>query len=96
MATTKQRIHVAARQQLPEGDRLIVDVADRTIGIFRVDGKLYMRGQVIADIACAVGRPGGLDQNQVFVRVGELDLATDGLRGMNLKRRESKFGEGPA
>ncbi len=35
------RHHVAASDQLPDGGRLVVDVGLTTIGIFRVNGRLY-------------------------------------------------------
>jgi nitrite reductase/ring-hydroxylating ferredoxin subunit len=41
MPTTSQKVFVGASDRVPEGTRLVVDVADMTIGIFRVEGKLY-------------------------------------------------------
>jgi nitrite reductase/ring-hydroxylating ferredoxin subunit len=32
---------VARSEQIPEHGRLVVDVEDKTVGIFRVDGRLY-------------------------------------------------------
>ena len=41
MPATSQRIFVGAREKVPEGGRLVVDVGETTIGIFRTSGKLY-------------------------------------------------------
>jgi nitrite reductase/ring-hydroxylating ferredoxin subunit len=41
MSVTSQRAFVGASDRLPEGGRLVVDVGDKTIGIFRVGGKLH-------------------------------------------------------
>lgn len=41
MPTTAQKIFVGPSNEVPEGGRLIVDVAGMTIGIFRFQGKLY-------------------------------------------------------
>ena len=41
MSVTTQRVFVGASERVPEGGRLVVDVGDKTIGIFRVEGKLH-------------------------------------------------------
>jgi nitrite reductase/ring-hydroxylating ferredoxin subunit len=41
MPATSQRVYVGAGERVPEGGRLVVDIGDKTIGIFRVDGNLY-------------------------------------------------------
>ena len=41
MPATTQKIFVGPSSEVPEGGRLIVDVAGMTIGIFRFQGKLY-------------------------------------------------------
>ncbi|MGC2333233.1 MAG: Rieske (2Fe-2S) protein [Candidatus Acidiferrales bacterium] len=41
MPATSQRVYVGAGERVPEGCRLVVDIGDKTIGIFRVEGKLY-------------------------------------------------------
>lgn len=41
MAATTQRVFVGAREKVPEGGRLVVDVGETTIGIFRTGGRLY-------------------------------------------------------
>jgi nitrite reductase/ring-hydroxylating ferredoxin subunit len=41
MPVTSQKVFVGAREQVPEGGRLVVDVAEKTVGIFRVEGRLY-------------------------------------------------------
>jgi nitrite reductase/ring-hydroxylating ferredoxin subunit len=41
MPLTSQRIFVGASERVPEGGRLVIDIGDKTIGVFRVDGKLY-------------------------------------------------------
>lgn len=41
MPTASERVFVSASDHIGDGSRLVVDVGDKTIGIFRVDGKLY-------------------------------------------------------
>ena len=41
MPATSQKTYVGASASVPEGGRLVVDVADKTVGVFRVDGQLY-------------------------------------------------------
>ena len=41
MPATSQRVYVGASARVPEGGRLVVDVGDTTIGIFRFQGQLY-------------------------------------------------------
>jgi nitrite reductase/ring-hydroxylating ferredoxin subunit len=41
MSVTSQRVFVGASERVPEGGRLVIDVGDKTIGIFRVQGQLY-------------------------------------------------------
>lgn len=41
MSVTSERVFVGTSDRVPEGGRLVVDVGDKTIGIFRVGGKLY-------------------------------------------------------
>jgi nitrite reductase/ring-hydroxylating ferredoxin subunit len=41
MPTTSSRVYAGASDAVPEGGRLVVDVGDLTIGIFRTSGKLY-------------------------------------------------------
>jgi nitrite reductase/ring-hydroxylating ferredoxin subunit len=41
MSVTSQRVFVGQSDRVPEGGRLVVDIGDKTIGIFRVGGKLY-------------------------------------------------------
>lgn len=38
---TSQIVLVGPSERVPEGGRLVIDIGDRTIGIFRVEGKLY-------------------------------------------------------
>lgn len=38
MPATSQRVFVGASDRVAEGKRLVVDVGDATIGIFRVEG----------------------------------------------------------
>ena len=38
---TDVRYHAGPSTGVPEKGRLVVDASDRTIGIFRIDGKLY-------------------------------------------------------
>jgi nitrite reductase/ring-hydroxylating ferredoxin subunit len=41
MPATSQRVYVGAGERVLEGGRLVVDIGEKTIGIFRVAGKLY-------------------------------------------------------
>ena len=41
MPATSQRVYVGASASVPEGGRFVVDVGEKTVGIFRVGGKLY-------------------------------------------------------
>jgi nitrite reductase/ring-hydroxylating ferredoxin subunit len=41
MSVASQRVFVGAGERVPEGGRLVIDIGDKTIGIFRVQGKLY-------------------------------------------------------
>jgi nitrite reductase/ring-hydroxylating ferredoxin subunit len=41
MPATTQRVFAGAREKVPEGGRLVIDVGETTIGIFRVGGNLY-------------------------------------------------------
>lgn len=41
MPATTQRVFAGAREKVPEGGRLVIDVGETTIGVFRVGGKLY-------------------------------------------------------
>jgi nitrite reductase/ring-hydroxylating ferredoxin subunit len=41
MPAATQRVFAGAREKVPEGGRLVIDVGETTIGVFRVEGKLY-------------------------------------------------------
>jgi nitrite reductase/ring-hydroxylating ferredoxin subunit len=41
MTSTSQRVFVGTSDKVPEGGRLVIDVGDKTVGIFRFEGKLY-------------------------------------------------------
>jgi nitrite reductase/ring-hydroxylating ferredoxin subunit len=41
MSVTSQRFFVGTSDRVAEGGRLVVDVGDKTIGVFRVGGKLH-------------------------------------------------------
>jgi nitrite reductase/ring-hydroxylating ferredoxin subunit len=41
MSVTSQRVFVGASERVPEGGRLVIDIGEKTIGIFRVQGQLY-------------------------------------------------------
>lgn len=41
MTATSQRVFVGASERVPERGRLVIDVGDKTVGIFRFEGKLY-------------------------------------------------------
>ena len=51
---------------MPEGGRLVVDVGDRTIGIFRVAGKLYAWENICAH------QGGPVCQGKIIPRVTEV------------------------
>jgi nitrite reductase/ring-hydroxylating ferredoxin subunit len=41
MPATSQRVFIGASERVPERGRLVVDVAQKTVGIFRFEGRLY-------------------------------------------------------
>ncbi len=41
MSVTSQRFFVGTSDRVPEGGKLVVDVGDKTVGIFRIEGKLH-------------------------------------------------------
>jgi nitrite reductase/ring-hydroxylating ferredoxin subunit len=41
MPAATQRVFAGAREKVLEGGRLVIDVGETTIGLFRVGGKLY-------------------------------------------------------
>jgi nitrite reductase/ring-hydroxylating ferredoxin subunit len=66
MPATSQRVYIGASERVPEGGRLVVDVADKTIGIFRVDGRLYAWENTCAH------QGGPVCQGKIIPRVTEL------------------------
>jgi nitrite reductase/ring-hydroxylating ferredoxin subunit len=66
MPATSQRAYVGASDRMPEGGRLVVDVGDATIGIFRVDGKLYAYLNICAH------QGGPVCQGKIIPRVTEV------------------------
>jgi nitrite reductase/ring-hydroxylating ferredoxin subunit len=66
MPAIVQRIYVGASQRVAEGNRLVVDVGETTIGIFRVEGKLY------AYLNKCAHQGGPVCQGKIVPRVTEL------------------------
>lgn len=48
MPATTQRVFAGAREKVPEGGRLVIDVGETTIGVFRVGKTLRVPEQVRA------------------------------------------------
>ena len=66
MPATSQRVHVGASERVPEGGRLVVDVGDTTIGIFRFEGRLY------AYLNACAHQGGPVCQGKIIPRVTEV------------------------
>lgn len=66
MPATSQRVHVGASERVPEGGRLVVDVGDTTIGIFRFQGNLYAYQNTCAH------QGGPVCQGKIIPRVTEV------------------------
>lgn len=66
MPATSQRIYVGPSEKVVERGRLVVDVADKTIGIFRVSGKLYAWENTCAH------QGGPVCQGKIIPRVSEV------------------------
>jgi nitrite reductase/ring-hydroxylating ferredoxin subunit len=66
MPATSERVYVGPRGRVPEGGRLVVDVGEKTIGIFRVDGNLYAWENVCAH------QGGPVCQGKMIPRVTEV------------------------
>jgi nitrite reductase/ring-hydroxylating ferredoxin subunit len=66
MPATTQKIFVGAREKVPEGGRLVVDVGETTIGIFRTGGKLY------AYLNTCAHQGGPVCQGKIIPRVDEV------------------------
>lgn len=77
MPATSQRIYVGVSGRVPEGGRLVVDVADRTVGIFRVDGGLYAWENTCAH------QGGPVCQGKMIPRVTEVIDAGGESRGFD-------------
>ncbi|HEX4004473.1 MAG TPA: Rieske (2Fe-2S) protein [Candidatus Acidoferrales bacterium] len=75
MAATSQRIYVGAGDRVPDNGRLVIDVGDRTIGIFRVEGKLYAWENTCAH------QGGPVCQGKIIPRVKEIIDAGGESRG---------------
>jgi nitrite reductase/ring-hydroxylating ferredoxin subunit len=75
MPATSEKSYVGASERVPEGGRLVVDVGDTTIGIFRVEGKLYAYLNVCAH------QGGPVCQGKIIPRVTELIDAGGESRG---------------
>ena len=66
MPATTQRVFVGAREKVPEGGRLVVDVGETTIGIFRTGGKLH------AYLNRCAHQGGPVCQGKIIPRVDEV------------------------
>jgi nitrite reductase/ring-hydroxylating ferredoxin subunit len=66
MPATTQRVFVGAREKVPEGGRLVVDVGETTIGIFRAGGRLY------AYLNRCAHQGGPVCQGKIIPRVDEV------------------------
>ncbi len=66
MAATSQKVFVGAGERVPEGGRLVVDVGETTIGIFRVGGNLY------AYLNKCAHQGGPVCQGKIIPRVNEV------------------------
>jgi len=66
MPATTQRVFVGAPDKVPEGGRLVVDVGETTIGIFRTGGKLY------AYLNRCAHQGGPVCQGKIIPRVAEV------------------------
>lgn len=75
-------VAVGKSADVPELGRLVVDVADRTIGIFRVEGKLYAYDNVCAH------QGGPVCQGRIMPKVRESIDADHKAHGMVYDRTE--------
>ena len=75
MPATSQRVYVGRGEKVPEGGRLVVDVGETTMGIFRVDGKLY------AYLNRCAHQGGPVCQGKIIPRVTEVIDAGGESRG---------------
>jgi len=66
MPATSQKVFVGAGERVPEGGRLVVDVGETTIGIFRVGGNLY------AYLNKCAHQGGPVCQGKIIPRVNEV------------------------
>ena len=66
MPTTSQRSFVGTRERVPEGGRLVVDIGETTVGIFRFEGKLY------AYLNACAHQGGPVCQGKIVPRVAEV------------------------
>jgi len=66
MPATSERIYVGASDRVPEGGRLVVDVNEKTVGIFRFEGELYAWENVCAH------QGGPVCQGKIIHRVTEV------------------------
>lgn len=66
MSVTSQRAFVGASERVPEGGRLVIDVGGKTVGVFRVGGKLYAWENICAH------QGGPVCQGKIIPRVTEI------------------------
>ena len=66
MPATTQKVFVGPQEKVPEGGRLVVDVGETTIGIFRTGGKLY------AYLNTCAHQGGPVCQGKMIPRVDEV------------------------
>ena len=76
MPATSQRAFAGSSDQVPEGGRLVLDVGGKTVGIFRVAGKLYAWENTCAH------QGGPVCQGKIIPRVTEVIEEGGASRGL--------------
>lgn len=66
MPATSEKVYAGASDRIAEGGRLVIDVGETTIGIFRTGGKLY------AYLNKCAHQGGPVCQGKIIPRVDEL------------------------
>jgi nitrite reductase/ring-hydroxylating ferredoxin subunit len=66
MPATSERVFVGTSDRVAEGGRFVVDVGEKTVGIFRFEGKLYAWENVCAH------QGGPVCQGKIIPRVTEV------------------------
>ncbi|HTW22328.1 MAG TPA: Rieske (2Fe-2S) protein [Candidatus Baltobacteraceae bacterium] len=66
MTTLSQKVFVGSSERVPERGRLVIDIGDKVIGIFRFEGKLYAWENTCAH------QGGPVCQGKIIPRVTEI------------------------